>query len=177
VAAVQVAGRSRIRLLRTSTPLSHITFGDAEGLRRTRAVPPFGAGDGINCDQQTTTQIRLIWVIPVRVTFPLVQRSESRYTSGGDRVSVSMGEFVGSNSDCQQSLGKSAGASSSGPLHSKVRCERSRWEMPGGEGWMSLLGGNLIVAASKFGLVARGLSNAGHRRGDHERGTLVSTKS
>jgi hypothetical protein len=40
-------------------------------------------------------QIRLIWVIPVRITFPLVQPSESRCTSGGDRVSVSMGEFCG----------------------------------------------------------------------------------
>jgi hypothetical protein len=40
--------------------------------------PPSGAGDGINCDQQTTTQIRLIWVIPVRIPRLLLQRSESR---------------------------------------------------------------------------------------------------
>jgi hypothetical protein len=61
----------------------------------TRTLPPFGAGDEINCDQQTTTQIRLIWVILVRITFPLVQRSESRCASGGDRVPVNMGEFRG----------------------------------------------------------------------------------
>lgn len=62
------------------------------------------------------------------------------------------------------------------PRHSAVYCDRGRWEVPSGEGSMSLLSGNLIVAASKFALLARGLSNAGHRRGDHERGTLVSTQ-
>jgi hypothetical protein len=30
-------------------------------LAQSRTLPPFGVGDGINCDQQTTTQIRLIW--------------------------------------------------------------------------------------------------------------------
>ena len=71
-------------------------------------------GPGSITGGEATVQIRLIWVIPVRVTFPLVQPSESRCTSGGDRVSVSMGQSsAGSwNSDYQRPLGESAGASS-----------------------------------------------------------------
>lgn len=93
-------------------------------------------------------------------------------------MSVSMGEFRGFVELRLPAVTGLVGRSVViGPLHSKVCCERSRCEMPSGEGWMSLLGGSLIVAASKFGLVARDLSNAGHRRGDHERGTLVSTQS